>query len=207
MITKLNLASRPFRNRTTPYLLSFLLLALAVAGGILAFAQIRTASTDNERALADIERMNGEIKQLKSKGEAVQQQLTPEQQTLLIASHKLVANKTFGWSRLFADLEAVLPGSVSASRISVENVYKDGDRIKAELELGVLSRDYQGVSAMLANMNNSGLFQAELRSQDRQENDRITYSEYTLHLVYTPTYGYGDAQTDQVAQSVEGGQQ
>ena len=207
MITKLNLASRPFRNRTTPYLLSFVLLALAVAGGVLAFSQLNKASTDNERALADIELMGSEIKQLESKGRAVQQQLTPEQQTLLVASHKLVANKTFGWSRLFADLEAILPGSVSASRISVENIYKDGDRIKAELELGVLSRDYQGVNTMIANMNNSGLFQAELRGQDRQQNDRITYTEYTLHLVYTPAYGYGDAQPDQVAQSVEGGQQ
>lgn len=205
MITKLNLASRPFRNRTTPYLLSFLFLALAVAGGLLAFSQLNNASSQNEIALRDIERMSDEIKQLKSKGEAVQQQLTPEQQTLLIASHKLVANKTFGWSRLFADLESVLPGSVSASRISVENVYKDGDRIKAELEFGVLSRDYQGVDTMIANMNNSGLFQAELRGQDRQQNERVTYTEYTLHLVYTPAYGY--AASSQVAQTVEGGQQ
>lgn len=208
MITKLNLASRPFRNRTTPYLLSFVLLALAVAGGILAFSQLRNASSQNEIALHDIERMNEEIKQLKSKGEAVQQQLTPEQQTLLIASHKLVANKTFGWSRLFADLEAVLPGSVSASRISVDNIYKDGDRIRAELDFGVLSRDYQGVNAMIANMNNSGLFQAELRGQDRQQNERVTYTEYTLHLVYTPTYSYvADSQPNQVAQTVEGGQE
>lgn len=208
MITKLNLASRPFRNRTTPYLLSFLLLALAVAGGVLAFSQLRSSTSENEKTLAEIKVMNDEIRQLKSKGESVQQQLTPEQQTLLVASHKLVANKTFGWSRLFADLESVLPGSVSASRITVENVYKDGDRIKAELELGVLSRDYQGVNAMIANMNNSGLFQAELRGQDRQQNERITYTEYTLHLVYTPAYGYAaDSRPDQVAQTVEGGRQ
>jgi len=206
VITKLNLASRPFRNRTTPYLISFLLLAMAVAGGILAFSQLNKASSQNEIALRDIEQMNDEIKQLESKAGAVQQQLTPEQQTLLIASHKLVANKTFGWSRLFADLESVLPGSVSASRIAVENIYKDGDRIKAELEFGVLSRDYQGVNAMIANMNNSGLFQAELRGQDRQQNERVTYTEYTLHLVYTPAYGYA-AQADEVAQTVEGGQQ
>ena len=205
MITKLNLATRPFRNRTTPYLLSFLLLALAVAGGVLAFAQLNHASTENEKALAEIKEMNEEIRLLKNRGEEVRQQLTPEEQTLLIASHKLVANKTFGWSRLFADIESILPGTVSASRISVENVYQDGDRIKAELEFGVLSRDYQGVNVMIANMNNSGLFQAELRGQDRQQNDRITYTEYTLHLVYTPAYGY--AQQDQVAQSVEGGQQ
>ena len=51
--------------------------------------------------------MDDEIKRLNGEGIKVQQQLTPEQQNLLIASHKLVANKAFGWSRLFADLEAV----------------------------------------------------------------------------------------------------
>ena len=206
MITKLNLATRPFRNRTTPYLLSFLLLALAVAGGLLSFAQLNQATRQNEVAKNEILRMNEEIKELKDRGEAVQKQLTPDQQNLLIASHRLVANKTFGWSRLFADLESVMPGSVSASRLAVENVYKDGDRIKAELELGVLSRDYQSVVSMLSNMNNSGAFQVEIKSQDRQENERITFTEYTLHVIYTPAYGYSPQSSD-VARTVEGGQQ
>lgn len=208
MITKLNLATRPFRNRTTPYLLSLLLLALAVSAGLLSFSQLNKAAAQNELALSQMKGMNDEIKLLKGKGEEVQQQLTPEQQNLLIASHKLVANKTFGWSRLFADLERVMPSGVSASRIAVENVYKDGDRIKAELDFGVLSRDYQGVMTMIANMHGSGLFQAELRRQDRQQNERLTYTEYTLRLVYTPAYGYASSgSTTELAQSGQGGEQ
>lgn len=207
MITKLNLASRPFRNRTTPYLISLLLLAVAVSAGLLCFSQLNKAATQTEAARTEIRQMDEEISALKGKGEAVQQQLTPEQQRLLIASHKLVANKTFGWSRLFADLEAVLPGSVSASRIAVENIYKDGDRIKAELDFGVLSHDYPAVMSMIATMNNSGLFQAELKSQDRQQSDRLTYTEYTLHLVYTPAYGYAPVASNDVARSNQGGQQ
>ncbi|MEO6334379.1 MAG: hypothetical protein ABIO91_05280 [Pyrinomonadaceae bacterium] len=207
MITKLNLASRPFRNRTTPYLISLILLALAVSAGILCFKQLNTVATQTEIAKSEIKRMDEEINGLKGKAGAVQQQLTPEQQNLLIASHKLVANKTFGWSRLFADLEAVLPGSVSASRIAVENIYKDGDRIKAELDFGVLSRTYPAVITMIANMNNSGLFQAELRGQDRQQNERLTYTEYTLHLVYTPAYGYAPRPAGEIARSNQGGGQ
>lgn len=207
MITRLNLASRPFRNRTTPYLLSLLLLALAVSGGLLCFSQLNKATAQNEIALNDIQRMNAEIDQLTGRGRQVQQQLTPEQQNLLIASHKLVANKTFGWSRLFADLEGVMPGSVSASRITVENIYKDGDRIKAELDFGVLSRDYQAVMIMISNMHSSGLFQAELRGQDRQQTERVTFTEYTLHLVYTPAYGYATSAAAEIAQTVPGGGQ
>lgn len=207
MITKLNLASRPFRNRTTPYLISLLLLAVAVSAGVLCFSQMNKVTTDNEIAKSQIKEMDEEIKRLKAVGDDVRQQLSPDQQNQLIAAHKLVANKTFAWSRLFADLEAVLPGSVSASRIAVENVYKDGDRIKAEIDFGVLSRDYQSVITMIANMNNSGLFQAELRGQDRQQTDRVTYTEYTLRLVYTPGYGYAPVSSNDLAQSGQGGGQ
>jgi Tfp pilus assembly protein PilN len=126
---------------------------------------------------------------------------------MLVASHKLVANKSFGWSRLFADLESVIPGSVSASRITVENIYRDGDRIKAQLDFGVISRDYQAVMAMIGTMNASGLFQAELRAQNLQTNQRTTYSEYTLNLIYTPTHAYVSTPTNEIAQTTEGGGQ
>jgi len=205
VITKLNLATQPFRNRTLPYLMALLLLTCAVAGAVFAFAKLRQITADNELAKSDIERMTLEVKNLKGKGELVQQELTPEQSGILIAAHKLVANKTFGWSRLFADLEQVLPGGVSVSRISVQNIFKDGDRTKAELEFGVLSRDYQGVMSMIDRMNSSGLFQAELRGQDRQQSERITYSEYTLNLVYTSRADYAPASDVAQTQQEDGG--
>ena len=201
MITKLNLSSKPFRNRTTPYLLSLLLLALAVSGAVMSFAQLSANSKLTELSAGQLKDMETEIGRLKGEGAKIQQQLTPEQRDLLVASHKLVANKSFGWSRLFADLESVLPGSVSASRIAVENVYKDGDRVKAELEFGVLSRDYAAVMSMIESMNNSGLFQAELKSQDLQKNERMTYTEYTLRLIYTPAYGRSTAPSSDIAKT------
>lgn len=200
MITRLNLATHPFRNRTTPYLLSLVLIALGAFAALVGISQWYQAGKENELAKKQLEEMEKEVAALKSKGAAVQQTLSPEQRQVLIAAHRLVANKTFGWSRLFADLESVLPGSVSTSRISVENIYRDGDRVKAELELGVLSRDYEAVMGMIGAMNNSGLFQAELRGQDRQENERATYTEYTLRLVYTPAYAYTTAPAGEVAQ-------
>ncbi|MEO7674636.1 MAG: hypothetical protein ABIU09_11235 [Pyrinomonadaceae bacterium] len=207
MITKLNLSSKPFRNRTTPYLLSLLLLALAVSGSVVSFARLRENAEVSKINAGQIAGMEAEVNRLKGEGAKVQQQLTPEQRDLLVASHKLVANKSFGWSRLFADLESVLPGSVSASRIAVENVYKDGDRVKAELDFGVLSRDYAAVMSMIESMNTSGLFQAELRGQDLQKNERMTYTEYTLRLIYTPAYGQSAAPAADIAQTGHGGTQ
>jgi len=196
VITKLNLASRPFRNRTLPYLIALLLLAFSVGGAILCFAKLRTIREDNELAKKQIADIEVEVKELDNKGKLVQEELTPEQRALLIGAHKLVANKSFGWSKLFSDLEGVLPNGVSASRISVENIFKDGDRVKAELDFAVLSNDYQSVAVMIDNMNNSGVFRAELRGQDRQKTERSIYTEYTLHLIYTPYYAVQNTTSD-----------
>ena len=207
MINKLNLASRPFRNRTLPYLIALLFLAFAVSGAVLSFATLRNTTAENEIAKAEIKQMEEEVQALKGKGELVQQQLSPEQQSLLIAAHKLVANKSFGWSRLFADLESLLPGGVSVSRIAVQNIYKDGDKTKADLEFAVLSRDYASVMQMIESMNNSGKFLAELRGQDLQKTESITFTEYTLRLIYTPPYGYAPATSSDVVQTQQGGNQ
>lgn len=193
MITRLNLSSKPFRNRNLPYILALLLLAVTAIGTIFAFARVSDNNAKMELSRRQISEWQDEVKRLNGEGQKVQQELSPDQKALLTAAHKLVANKTFGWSRLFADLEAILPGSVSASRIAVQNVYQDGDRIKAELEFAVLSRDYPAVMDMIQKMNNSGIFQAELRGQDLQKNERVTFTEYTLRLVYTPAYGYSTA--------------
>lgn len=206
MITKLNLSTHPFRNRVLPYVIAGLLLIVSAIGGVYSLSQLRANRQQNELLAASIKERQGEIERLKGEGAKVQQLLTPEQRVLLSAAHKLVANKQFGWSRLFADLESVLPPSVSASRISVENIYQDGDRIKAELELGVLAKDHGSVMAMIESMQNSGLFQASLRGQDRTQNERITFTEYTFRVIYAPAYGYSTTPTTDIAQNQGGGQ-
>ena len=185
---------------------AFLLLVSAVIG-VYCLATLKENKDRNDLLVTAIQERQAEIARLKGEGEKVQQLLTPDQKALLTASHKLVANKAFGWSRLFADLEGVMPGSVSASRITVANIYQDGDRIKAELEFAVLSRDYPAVMSMIENMNNSGLFKAELRGQDLQKNERMTYTEYTFKLIYTPAYGYAARPSSDVAMNELGGGQ
>ena len=181
------------------------MLGVAGMGTIFFLAKLKQNSDLNKRTASQIAQMETEINSLKDEGAKVQQQLTPQQRELLVASHKLVAKKSFGWSRLFADLESVLPGSVSASRIAVENVYKDGEQVKAELDFAVLSRDYAAVMTMIDKMNNSGMFQAELRGQDLQKTERITFTEYSLHLVYMQNYSFASAPPSEVAQNGLGG--
>ena len=165
------------------------MLFLAAVGAVWCLISLKQTRERDEQLAKNIAEQNTEITRLKGEGEKIRQQLSPDQKALLSAAHKLVANKRFGWSRLFADLEGVMPPSVSASRISIENVFIDGDKVKAELDLSVLSRDYASVARMMESMQNSGLFLTELKGQDLQKGESITYTEYTLHVIYSPSAG------------------
>ena len=57
MINKLNLSSNPFRNRTLPYVITLLLLAVAVGGTVLAFASLSDANKRNEIVKTEIGEM------------------------------------------------------------------------------------------------------------------------------------------------------
>ncbi|HBR56211.1 MAG TPA: hypothetical protein DEA22_01870 [Blastocatellia bacterium] len=205
MITKLNLSSNPFRNRTTPYILSSALLFLAFVGGVFLLAQWRENLRLAEVAASEADDLRKEVEIDRNQTELVQKELTPAQREMLIASHKLVANKNFGWSRLFFDLETVIPGGVSASRISVANVFENNGRPGAELDFAVLARDYQSVITMITNMNNSGIFQAELRDQNLQTNQRLKFTEFSLRLVYTPAVGVSAESSNDIARANDGG--
>ena len=206
MITKLNLSTHPFRNRNLPYLLTVLMLGISVAGATYCFSTLGHNNDKDKDYRAQIAEKEADIQRLKGDGLKIRQQLSPEQQNLVVAAHKLVDSKNFVWSRLFSDLENVMPGSVSASRIAVKDVFSDNGQVRAELDFAVLAKDYSSVMNMIDNMNNSGLFQAEIRGQDLQKTERMTYSEFTLHLIYTPTYRM-TAPANDLAQNSDGGAQ
>jgi Tfp pilus assembly protein PilN len=200
VIEKLNLATHPYRNRALPYVLAALVFSLTFLFGTAWMSQWQSAKSEEAIIKTRIEDMETSLAALNLTSEKVQQSLSPEQRSLLVAAHKLVSLKSFAWSRLLSDLESLLPGSVSASRLSVQNVYKTSDgRIQAELEFSVLSRNYQTVINMIDAMNSSGIFQAELRGQDLQKGDYFTFSEYSIRLLYTPRYGYAESDGTTIA--------
>lgn len=172
---------------------------LALVGGVYSLSRYRSVSQENAAGDVAIKELETEIAQLRSKGDKVQKSLRPDQKLMMVAGHKLVATKEFGWSRLLYDIERVLPADVSASRISVVNVFKDGDTVSAELEFAVLSRNYVSVVNMIQRMNQSGIFRASLRGQDLQEGTRLKYSEYTMLLTYRPSAGFSANPTTDVA--------
>ena len=189
MTAKRNLASKPFRNRALPWtvavivaLASFIALVLIAKSTIQTNAKVTTAQSDVNRLQRDITALN-------KRAEAIKIALTPEQQSTLKSAHGLVDRKKFSWSLLFADLEAVLPDGVRVSRIVVNGVRIQDDRTVANLDLTVASKNPTTVTQMIEEMEQQGVFHAELRNQTLQRSRGETGSEYEMDVRYVPRAG------------------
>ena len=186
MITRLNLSSRPFRNRALPWTVTAIVTMASIIGLILiARATIQT-NAEAQIAQSDVADLRKRNDALVHKAEAIKVALTPEQQHALKSAHSLVDRKRFSWSRLFADLESILPGKIRVARIAVKQVGTSGDRTVANLDLTVVSKDPATVTQMIDEMQRGGIFQAELVSQNLQRGRDEVGAEYEMSVRYTP---------------------
>jgi Tfp pilus assembly protein PilN len=190
VVNTLNLASKPFSNRFLPWLLTSLILFISVVSLLF----IARATANNRRQSEAVQLQSNSLKQkeheLLKAAEEVKNDLTADQQKALPAAHVLVDRKQFSWSRLLADLESSLPGSVRVSRIAVRNVTKQGDQTVADLELAVFAKSPEVITAMIADMNKSGVYKATLNSQNLQKGRGEIGTEYELGVVYQPRPGF-----------------
>ena len=140
MKTRLNLATQPFRNRVLPWTVTAAVTIFSILALVLI---LRATFQQNAQAQAverDVRSMQSEADGLSRRAEEVKNILTPDQQRTLKAAHALVDRKRFSWTRLFADLEAAMPGGVRVVRIAVKEVGLQGDREIAILDLTVASK-------------------------------------------------------------------
>ena len=116
----LNLASRPFNNRVLPWVLTSVIVLVAVIG---LFFVVRLTTEANAKAAliqVDISNLKQQEDALQS-ADAVKNTLALSKLQTLKAA-RVGHRKRFSWSRLLADLEASLPGNVKVSRIAVRDV-------------------------------------------------------------------------------------
>jgi len=189
MATKLNLASKPFSNRSLPWAVTALVVFVSLVSLIFI---LRATSRANARAVAiqnEINTLNQQEQGLRKQAEAVKNSLSLEQQQTLAATHTLVDRKRFSWSRLFSDLESALPGNVKATSISVRGVATRGSETFADLELKVVAKTPATVTQMIADMDREGIFHAVLRAQNLQRGRGESITEYELDVVYRPRAG------------------
>ncbi|HKO43175.1 MAG TPA: hypothetical protein VJU84_07795 [Pyrinomonadaceae bacterium] len=189
MTTKLNLASKPFTNRALPWIVSAVIIFVSLVSLVFILRATNNAKTQAAAVQKDINELGQQELALRKQAEAVRQSLTAEQKQTLAAAHALVDRKQFSWSRLFADLEAALPGNVRVKRIAVRGVSTKGSQTLAELELAVVAKSPDVVTEMISGMDRGGVFRAELRSQNALRGRGESGSEYELLVIYMPRAG------------------
>lgn len=190
VITNLNLASRPFTNRALPWIVATVVFFASLVSFV--FIIRATGQANGQAALIknEVRSLRQEEEGLQRKANQVKQSLSAEQFVTLRAAHELVDRKRFSWTRLFADLERALPGSVRVTRIGVRDVAARGEQTVAELDLTVVAKSSTTITQMIEDMDRAGIFQAELRSQNLLKGRGEAGTEYELYVFYRPRAGF-----------------
>jgi hypothetical protein len=189
MTIRRNLSSRPFRNRALPWTVTTIVTVASIVALIFIARSTIQTNAQAQTTQNDVAELRKRIEVMNRQAEAVRRALTPEQERTLKSTRSLVDRKRFSWTRLFADLESVLPGNVRVARIVVKEVSMKDDRTVAYLDLTVVSKNSAIVTQMIDEMQREGIFQAELMSQNLQRGREETGSEYEMNVRYTPRMG------------------
>jgi len=184
--TRLNLSGQPFRNRALPWTVTTVITLVSVVALIFILRATFQANAQAQSVERDVRNMQAQADSVKQRAQAVKSALTLEQQRTLKAAHALVDRKRFSWTRLFADLEAALPGGVRVVRIVVKDINPQADRSGAVLDLTLASKSPATVTDMISEMERDGVFRAELVTENLQRGRGEIGAEYEMTVHYTP---------------------
>lgn len=186
MINHLNLASRPFRNRTLPWAITIAVMSVSLVALILIARAARQTTLQADAVEAQLVGEREKARVLQARAAQVMSALAPEEMQSLTAAHRMVDQKRFSWSRLLADLEQALPANVRVEQVSINDVLRSGGQTYADLEMTVVSREASDVTRMINEMARAGIFDAEPLSQDVLEGKSGTGVRFALRVHYRP---------------------
>ncbi len=202
-MSKLNLANQPFTNRALPWTVTSVLVVFSLVALIFIVRWTSEANAQAKLVQNQITSLSQEEELLQKRAEEVKGALSPEQAKALKSAHELVDRKRFSWTRLFGDLESVLPNGVRVTRITVRHVAAQGGHTVADLELTVVATTPTTVTDMIAEMDRVGIFHAELATQSLQKGKGETGAEYELNVQYSPRASFASGTDEGARAAVE----
>lgn len=146
MKTKFNLATAPLENNRRFITGSALLGILAIAAmAFLSLHAVRVRRANREMR-TDIDRLQAQIRVSQREQESLRDSFKSPQAVEALKRSQflngLIEERTFPWTKMFADLERILPAGVRVISISPQ-MDKDG-KLKVALRVGAVSYD-QGI--------------------------------------------------------------
>jgi Tfp pilus assembly protein PilN len=184
VISRLNLSSDPFRNRTLPWTVAVAVSAVSLVALILTLAQYREVRAQADLSEQQVAAMRGERRELDRQAEEIRQTIPEDQRKALEAAHALVSRKGFSWSQLFSDLEEFMPTSVRVARINVREVTQVGGQTHTNLDLTVVGRTPTDVTGMISEMNRAGTFSAVPLAENQKSGKGESGYEWMLRVSY-----------------------
>ena len=184
MISRLNLANDPFRNRALPWTVAAAVSAASLVALVLILARYNEVRAQADLSEKQVVAMRAQQKDYERQADAVRQSIPREQYQTLEAARALISRKGFSWSQLFSDLEGFLPANVKVSRINVREVAQVGDQTRADLDLTVVGRTPTDVTGMLDAMNRSGTFNAVPVTENHKTGRGESGYEWGLRVSY-----------------------
>ena len=193
MISRLNLASDPFRNRALPWTVAVAVSAVSLVALVLVLARYNEVRAETAVSDRQVQAMRAQQKELDRQAESIRQNIPAEQRQPLEAARLLVSRKGFSWSQLFSDLEDLLPGDVRVARINVREVAQVGGQTRADLDLTVVGRAPTDVTGMIDQMNRSGTFSAIPVTENQKSGRGESGYEWLLRVSYVQRARRGKA--------------
>ena len=184
MISRLNLASDPFRNRALPWTVAVAVSAVSLVALVLVLARYREVRAQADLSEKQVVTMRTQQKEFDRQAESIRQNIPAEQRQPLEAARLLVSRKGFSWSQLFSDLEDFMPGDVRVARINVREVAQVGDQTRTDLDLTVVGRAPTDVTGMIDKMNRSGTFSAIPVTENQKSGRGESGYEWLLRVSY-----------------------
>ena len=184
MISRLNLASDPFRNRALPWTVAVAVSAVSLVALVLVLARYREVRAQADLSEKQVVTMRTQQKEFDRQAESIRQNIPAEQRQPLEAARLLVSRKGFSWSQLFSDLEDFMPGDVRVARINIREVAQVGDQTRTDLDLTVVGRAPTDVTGMIDKMNRSGTFSAIPVTENQKSGRGEAGYEWLLRVSY-----------------------
>ncbi|HEX8190202.1 MAG TPA: hypothetical protein VF586_17730 [Pyrinomonadaceae bacterium] len=184
MISRLNLANDPFRNRALPWTLAAAVSLVSLFALVVVLGRYNEARAQADVSDREVQAMRAQQKELDRQAESIRQNIPAEQRQPLEAARALVSRKGFSWSQLFSDLEGLMPADVRVARINVREVAQVGDQTRTDLDLTVVGRAPTDVTGMIDDMNRSGAFSAVPVTENQKSGRGESGYEWLLRVSY-----------------------
>lgn len=183
-----NLASEPFKNRRLFWLAILTVVGLSAFWGL---RSIRTLSQiDAQLALREpaIRQLETTAKEIDAKAPK-DQVLTIDQSRAYWAANGLISRKIFSWTLLLNDIERLIPRGIRVTKVGVSKAAKEtpggeGVRVTVPLEMEVVARSVDDVTAMITAFNKTGVFLVSPKWQKPIEG--TSDIEFGLEIGYQP---------------------